>query len=101
LEVFDHKAVQEGGVIYEDIGLLLGDECLYCIISAVEAFLKELSPGVIVIDSFRAFAAVSPDTTEFRRFLYTLTRLLSASATTAVWNAPYTREQALEAAEFA
>ena len=101
LKAFDHKAIQEGRVIYEDIGHLLGDSGLDSILTAVEAYLKELSPGVIVIDSFRAFAAVSHDTTEFRRFLYSLTRLLSASATTAVWNAPYTREQALEAAEFA
>ena len=35
------------------------------------------------------------------RFLYGLTRLFSASATTALWNAPYTRGQALDAAEFA
>jgi circadian clock protein KaiC len=54
-----------------------------------------------VIDSFRAFNAVANDATHFRRFLYGLTRLLSASATTAVWNAPYTREQAHQEAEFA
>jgi circadian clock protein KaiC len=101
LKVFDHKAVQEGRVIYEDIGHLLGDDGLDSILTAVEGYLRELTPGCIVIDSFRAFAAVSHDTTEFRRFLYSLTRMLSASATTAVWNAPYTREQALEAAEFA
>jgi circadian clock protein KaiC len=101
LTIFDHKAIQEGRVIYEDIGHLLGDDGLDSILAAIEGYLKELSPGVIVIDSFRAFAAVSHDTTEFRRFLYSLTRLLSASATTAVWNAPYTRGQAFEAAEFA
>ena len=101
LKVFDHKAIQEGRVIYEDMGHILGDNGLESILTAVEGYLKELRPGVMVIDSFRAFAAVSHDTTEFRRFLYSLTRLLSASATTAVWNAPYTREQALEAAEFA
>ena len=61
LKAFDHKAIQEGRVIYEDIGHLLGDSGLDSILTAVEAYLKELSPGVIVIDSFRAFAAVSHD----------------------------------------
>ena len=101
LTVFDHKAIEEGSVIYEDIGHVLGDAGLESILGAIEGYLKELRPGIVVIDSFRAFAAVSHDTTEFRRFLYSLTRLLGASATTAVWNAPYTREQAMDAAEFA
>jgi circadian clock protein KaiC len=101
LKVFDHKAIEEGRVIYEDLGHVLGDKGLDDILEAVEGYLKEVRPGIVVIDSFRAFAAVSHDTTEFRRFLYSLTRLLAASATTAVWNAPYTREQAMDAAEFA
>jgi len=101
LKVFDHKAIEEGRVIYEDIGHVLGEDGLDSILGAVEGYLKEVRPGIVVIDSFRAFAAVSHDTTEFRRFLYSLTRLLGASATTAVWNAPYTREQAMDAAEFA
>ena len=101
LKVFDHKAIQDGRVIYEDIGHVLGDNGLESILGAIEGYLKEVRPGIVVIDSFRAFAAVSHDTTEFRRFLYSLTRLLGASATTAIWNAPYTREQAMDAAEFA
>ena len=101
LKVFDHNAVEDGRVIYEDLGRVLGGEGLEHILGAIEGYLKELRPGIVVIDSFRAFAAVSHDTPEFRKFLYSLTRLLAASATTAVWNAPYTREQAMEAAEFA
>lgn len=101
LEVFDHKAIEDGRVIYEDIGHVLGDNGLQSILVAIDGYMKELRPGIVVIDSFRAFAAVSHDTTEFRKFLYSLTRLLGASATTAVWNAPYTREQAMDAAEFA
>ena len=101
LKVFDREAVRAGRVIYEDLGQVLGSEGLENILVAVERYLKELHPGMVVIDSFRAFHAVASDATEFRRFLYGLTRLLSASATTAVWNAPYTREQAPEEAEFA
>jgi len=101
LKVFDREAVREGRVIYEDLGQVLGGNGLDHILAAVERYLKELRPGIVVIDSFRAFQAVSGDSTSFRRFLYGLTRLLGASATTSLWNAPYTRTQALEAAEFA
>ena len=101
LKVFDPEAVRKGRVVYEDLGQVLGGNGLDHIAETVERYLKELRPGVVVIDSFRAFQAVSSDSTSFRRFLYGLTRLFSASATTAVWNAPYTRGQALDAAEFA
>src|SRR5260370_29070258 len=98
LEVFDHKAIEEGRVIYEDLGHVLGDEGLENILGAIEGCLKEIRPGIVVIDSFRAFAAVSHDTTEFRRFLYSRPRLLGASATTAVCTAPYSRDHAMDAA---
>lgn len=101
LKVFDREAVRDGRVMYEDLGQVLGNEGLENILATIERFLKELRPGMVVIDSFRAFHAVASSATAFRRFLYGLTRLLSASATTAVWNAPYTREQAPEEAEFA
>jgi circadian clock protein KaiC len=101
LTIFDRQAVRDRHVVYEDLGQVLGDEGLDQILATVERFLKELRPGLVVIDSFRAFHAISSDVTSFRRFLYGLTRLLSASATTAVWNSPYTREQAPEEAEFA
>jgi circadian clock protein KaiC len=101
LDVFDHDAVREGRVIYDDLGHVLGDDGLDNILTTIDGYLKNLRPGIVVIDSFRAFHAIAGATTAFRRFLYGLTRLLSASATTAVWNAPYNREQALDAAEFA
>jgi circadian clock protein KaiC len=56
---------------------------------------------MVVIDSFRAFHAVAKDENEFRQFLHGLVRRLTATATTSIWNAPHTRQQALEVAEFA
>jgi circadian clock protein KaiC len=91
---FDPAAISSGRVIYEDIGPVLGERGL-------DDFLKKLRPGIVVIDSFRAFHAFAKDEGEFRRFLYGVTRRLAASATTSLWNAPYTRSQAVEAAEFA
>jgi circadian clock protein KaiC len=101
LEFFDRDAVRDGRVIYEDLGQVLGDDGLDEILAAVERYLKELHPGILVIDSFRAFHAFAGDVAAYRRFLYRLTRLFGASATTALWNAPYTRKQAPEEAEFA
>jgi circadian clock protein KaiC len=98
---FDRSAISEGRVIYEDIGPVLGEGGLDDVVDALDDYLKDLRPGIVVIDSFRAFHAFAKDEGEFRRFLYGVTRRLAASATTSLWNAPYTRTQALEAAEFA
>jgi len=98
---FDRSAVHDGRVVYEDLGHVIGEQPLDDVLSTLDGYLKQVQPGLIVIDSFRAFHQVTHDTAEFRRFLYGLTRRLTASATTSLWNAPYTREQALDAAEFA
>lgn len=109
LEFFDPAAIRERRVIYEDVGDILsrntvggtsreaGEEVL----QAVDGLIKELRPSVLVIDSFRAFHALAKDENEFSHFLHGLIRRLTASATTSIWNAPYTLEQALEVAEFA
>jgi circadian clock protein KaiC len=109
LEFFDPKAIRERRVIYEDLGEILSTDGLGIssqagrgeVLEAIDGFLKELRPGLVVIDSFRAFHAFAKDENEFRQFLHGLTRRLTAAATTSIWNAPYTRAQAQEAAEFA
>jgi circadian clock protein KaiC len=98
---FDRAAISSGRVVYEDIGPVLGEHGLDDVLAAIEDYLKKVRPAVVVIDSFRAFHAFAKDEGEFRRFLYGLTRRLVVSATTSLWNAPYPRSQALEAAEFA
>jgi circadian clock protein KaiC len=98
---FEREAISSGRVIYEDIGPVLGERGLEDVLDAIDSYLKKTGPGIVVIDSFRAFHAFAKDEGEFRRFLYGLTRRLVVSATTSVWNAPYPRSQALEAAEFA
>jgi circadian clock protein KaiC len=109
LEFFDPKAIRERRVIYEDLGEILSKDGLGMsgqtgsgeVLEAIDGFLKELRPGLVVIDSFRAFHAFARDENEFRQFLHGLTRRLTAAATTSIWNAPYSRAQAQEAAEFA
>jgi circadian clock protein KaiC len=98
---FDRAAISSGRVVYEDMGPVLGEQGLDDVLATIEGYLKKVRPAIVVIDSFRAFHAFAKDEGEFRRFLYGLTRRLAASATTSLWNAPYPRSQALEAAEFA
>jgi len=98
---FDGAALREGRIVYEDLGQVVGDRGLDGVLSTVDRYLKQTRPALIVIDSFRVFYQFTHDSSEFRRFLYGLTRRLSASSATTLWNAPYTREQALDAAEFA
>lgn len=98
---FDREALRDGRVIYQDVGPVLGQHGLHEVLTTIDQYLKELQPGVVVIDSFRIFHFFAQDVPSFRQFLYELTRRLTATATTSIWNAPYTRDQALDAAEFA
>ncbi len=101
LAFFDPGAIRDGRIIYEDMGQALRDHGLGEVLSAVDGYLKELKPGIVVFDSFVSFHAMSGDSTEFGHFLYSLMRRLTASAVTSIWNAPYSREQAQAAPEFA
>jgi circadian clock protein KaiC len=101
LDFFDPTAIRDRRVIYEDLGTLLGNDGLGNVLTAIDGFLKELQPGIVVIDSFKAFHAFAHNESDFRLFLYGLSRRLTAGAVTSIWNAPYTREQAQEAAEYA
>jgi len=101
LSFFDKAAIRDGHIVYEDLGQVLGEQGLDDVLEAIGGYLKEVRPAVVVFDSFRAFHALAPDAMAFRRFLYGLTRRLTASATTSIWNAPYSRVEAVNEAEFA
>jgi circadian clock protein KaiC len=101
LTFFDKSAIRDGHVVYEDIGQQLGEGGLDEVLPAIDHFLKDIRPGIVVIDSFRAFHAMAADSSVFRLFLYGLLRRLTASATTSIWNAPYLRTEVLSEAEAA
>ena len=108
-DFFDPSAIEDRRVIYEDLGGILSTDRLGNadaegpgqVLVAIDRFLRQLKPGILVIDSFRAFHAFAKDEQEFRLFLHGLIRRLTASATTSIWNAPYTVDQAQQMAEFA
>ena len=109
LDFFDTAAIRDRRVMYEDLGDLLTKrgggnnhrDVFGDVLEAIDGFLKELHPGMVVIDSFKGFHAFAKNENEFRLFLHGLIKRLTATATTSIWNAPYTREQAQEVAEFA
>jgi circadian clock protein KaiC len=101
LQFFDGDAVRDRHIVYEDLGTTLGEHGLGETLALVDRFIKELRPGLVVIDSFKAFHAFAEHESDFRLFLNGLSRRFTAAAVTSIWSAPYTLEQAQEVAEFA
>jgi circadian clock protein KaiC len=101
LEFFDAAAVRERRVVYEDLGGVLVKDGLDGVLVTVGRFLKELRPGIVVIDSFKALHAFAKDEGDFREFLHGLSSRFSATAATAIWVGEYGRAEAQGAAEFA
>jgi circadian clock protein KaiC len=101
LTFFKPTALQDGHVIYQDLGPQLGDEGLGALTATIDRTLKEVQPGLVVIDSVRSLHAITPDGPSYRQFLYDLVRRLTATATTSIWNAPYSRAEVLDQPEAA
>jgi circadian clock protein KaiC len=100
LTFFDADAIG-ARVFYDDLGTALVTEGIDALVARVDTLLKELLPGVIVIDSFKAINAFAADSTEFRRFLHGLAGRLSSIAADAFWIGEYRRDIDTDAPEFA
>jgi circadian clock protein KaiC len=101
LSFFDKSAIQEGRIVYVDTGSELGEGGLQDVLAAIDRAVKETRPGLVVIDSVRSLQTMADSDAAYRKFLYSLLRRLTATATTAVWNAPYTRAEVLDLPEAA
>jgi len=99
-EFFDEEKLGSQ-VIYEDIGPQLAAEGAAALIPLLEKAIKELSPKVIVIDSFKAVHDLVPSLAERRGMVYEMTALLTAYGTTAFLLGEYTEDDILEYPEFA
>ncbi|HCG02192.1 MAG TPA: hypothetical protein DEV93_16820 [Chloroflexi bacterium] len=97
---FDAKAVGTR-VLYEDLGGSLRDGGLDGVLAAIDRLTKEHRPAIVVIDSFKALSAFAPSEAEFRRFLHDLAGRLTAIAASSFWVGEYSKESAVDAAEFA
>jgi circadian clock protein KaiC len=101
LDFFDPAAVRDRRVIYEDLGNVLVRDGLPGVVAAIDSFLKEFRPGIVVIDSVKALHAFARDQGDFRQFLHGLSSRFTATAATAIWVGEYGRSEAQGAAEFA
>lgn len=86
---------------YRDIGWDLITNGLEGFVHKIEEMILELSPKMIVIDSFRGLKELSKSQGEYRRLLFDLAGTLSAFDTTAFLVGEYTEEDYRELPEFA
>jgi len=101
LDFFDVGAVQKGSVIYEDLGRPLTTAGLDGVLDTLGDLLKQTKASMVVIDSFRALHAFAKDDAAYRLFLDSVTRRLTAAATTSLWIDEYARSNAQDAPEYA
>jgi circadian clock protein KaiC len=88
-------------VIYEDIGVELGQGGVSVLVPRLKEVIKTIKPAVIVIDSFKALHDLSESVSEMRRLVHDLTGLLTAYDTTAFLIGEYHQEDIRHSPEFA
>lgn len=100
LEFFDRQAVGSS-VFYEDLGARLNGEGLPGVLEEVTSLLKRHSPGIVVVDSFKALHPYAQDDRAFRQFLHEFAGRLSAIPVTSFWIGEYGPGEMSEVPEFA
>lgn len=99
LDFFSTQAVGRS-VFYEDLGTILNERGLEGVGERIGELVRERTPRIIVIDSFKALSAYA-DATGFRRFLHELGGRLSAFPADSFWVGEYAEDEIAEAPEFA
>ena len=99
LDFFSPQAVGHA-VFYEDLGAILNERGLEGVSERIGELIGERTPGLIVIDSFKALSAYA-DASDFRRFLHELAGRLSAFPTNCFWVGEYAEDAIADAPEFA
>lgn len=102
LQTFDFfdEARLGGDVIYDEIGTQLAEQGVGALVPLVRERIKELSPKIIVIDSFKALHDITPSMAEMRRVVHDLAGLLTAYETTAFLVGEYSEQQMATLPEF-
>jgi circadian clock protein KaiC len=100
LSFFDATAVGER-VFYEDLGNTLLGGGLDAVLEQVKTLLDSHEPGLLVIDSFKPFAAFAASDKDHRRFLHELGAQLSVRPVANIWVGEYSANELPNAPEFA
>ena len=90
-----------GDIQYEDLGSALSENGPNALIDWLDGAIKTRSPGIVVIDSFRAIHDLAMPNDEVRRFMSRLAGLLSAYNITAFLLGEYTQDDVRRYPEFA
>ncbi|MBU6452883.1 MAG: AAA family ATPase [Cyanobacteria bacterium REEB67] len=97
---FDQEKVNTA-VQYQDIGFELAQSGVGALQKKIYEAIHEISPKIIVIDSFRALHDLIESPKELRQMLHELTSTLTAYETTVFLVGEYTEKQSNLAPEFA
>ena len=89
-----------GDIQYEDLGSALSETGPNALVDWLDEAIKTRSPGIIVIDSFRAIHDLAMSSDEIRRFMSRFAGLLSAYKVTAFLLGEYTQEDIRKYPEF-
>jgi circadian clock protein KaiC len=100
LSFFDAAAVGSS-VFYEDLGPTLQRQGVAAAMRQIVEGLRDRRPGLLVIDSFKAFETYASDAVEFRRFVTDLAVRLSAAAANTFWVGEYDTDELATRPEFA
>lgn len=100
LGFFDAEAVGQR-VFYEDLGGALIKDGVRAVLEQVEEIVKRREPGLLVIDSFKPFAALADSSSDYRRFLHELAARMSIRPMTSLWLGEYAINDVAGAPEFA
>ncbi len=88
-------------VVYDDVGPALARDGVGALEARLRAAIQTMSPGIIVIDSFKAIHDLGAPTPEMRRLVYDITGLLAAYDTTVFLVGEYLEADIAQYAEFA
>jgi circadian clock protein KaiC len=100
MRFFDVNAIGTT-VIYEDLGAELAADGVDALVPRVTAIIKQLSPAIIVIDSFKAVHDLAESTQTMRRLVSELAGVLSAYDVTTFLLGEYTQAHIQSYPEFA
>jgi circadian clock protein KaiC len=100
LGFFDTDAVGRS-VFYDDLGGTLLKDGVQGALDQVEGVLNGRQPQLLVIDSFKPFAALADSRSEYRRFLHALAARLTVRPLTSLWLGEYAAGEMAGAPEFA
>ena len=100
-DFYDEEQLAKGAIVYDSLGDELESQGLDSVVPKLKTVIKDLSPKIIIIDSFKAIHDLSTSIPQMRRMLYEVSGLLAAYQTTAFFIGEYDQNMISVLPEFA